>query len=90
MTASVISCPIDDKTKKKIDIICGLKKIHQYEFISGAINDKLDKENVDSIIDSYEEELLRENEVIETGLNNKEKISGYGFLGKLRSIDDIG
>lgn len=89
MTASIISCPIDNITKKKIDIICGLKKIHQYEFISSAINDRLNKENVDSILDSYEEELLRENGVIDIGLNNKEKIASSGFLGKLRSIDDI-
>lgn len=87
MAAIIISCPIDDATKKKIDIICSLKKIHQYEFISGAINDKLNKENVDSILDSYETELLRENGVIEIG--SKERVAGSGFLGKLRSIDDI-
>lgn len=80
MTASVISCPIDETTKKKIDILCGLKKIHQYEFISGAIDDKLKKENVDSILDKYEEELKQENDSSES----------HGFFGKLRSIYDIG
>ncbi len=63
-------------TKKKIDIVCGLKKIHQYEFISSAINDKLKNENVDSILDTYDEEITRKNE-------------NHGFLGKLRSIDEI-
>lgn len=90
MAASVISCPIEGTTKTKIDIICTLKKIHQYEFISAAINDKLDKENIDDILDKYDKGLLLENEAIEIPSNNKENFLGHGFFGKLRSIDDIG
>lgn len=76
MPASVISCPIDDTTKKKIDIVCGLKKIHQYEFITSAIEDKLKNENANDLMESYEKSI-------------NGKFENSAFFGKLRSIDEL-